>query len=57
MLSMIVNANLFLTTLFLIFGVGFFIHDAWKKKENPRNTIGYMVAAFFMASAIIFIWR
>lgn len=57
MLSMIVNANLFLTTLFLIFGVGFFIHDAWKKKENLRNTIGNMVAAFFMASAIIFIWR
>lgn len=57
MLSMIASANLFLTTLFLIFGVGFFIHDAWKKKENPRNTIGNMVAAFFMASAIIFIWR
>ena len=56
MLSMIVNANLFLTTLFLIFGVGFFIHDAWKKKEEPRNTIGNLLSAYFMASAIIFIF-
>lgn len=53
---MILNVNLFLVTLFLLFGVGFFIRAAWKKKEEPRNTIGNLLSAYFMASALILIW-
>lgn len=53
---MLANLNLFLTTLFLIFGTGFFIYAAWQKKEEPRNTIGNLVSAYFMASAIIYIF-
>lgn len=53
---MILNVNLFLVTLFLLFGTGFFIHAAWKKKEEPRNTIGNLLSAYFMASALILIW-
>lgn len=56
MISMINHVNLLLTTLFLIFGVGFFVHAAWKKKEEPKNTIGNLVSAYFLASALILIW-
>lgn len=57
MTSILVNANFILTTFFLIFAMGFFIYGAWKKKEEPKNTIGNLVSAYFMASALIFIWR
>ncbi len=56
MISMIVNVNLLLVTLFLLFGTGFFIYAAWKKKEEPRNTIGNLLSAYFMASALIYIF-
>lgn len=56
MITMIINVNLFFVTLFLLFGVGFFIHAAWKKKENPGNTIGNLLSAYWMACALIFIW-
>lgn len=57
MITMILNVNLFLVTLFLLFGVAFFIHAAWKKKEEPRNTIGDLVCVYCMACAIALIWR
>lgn len=57
MISILVNTNFILTTLFLIFATGFFIHGAWKKKEKSKNAIGNLVSAYFMASALIFIWR
>lgn len=56
MISMIVSANIFLTALFLIFGFLFFTYAAWQKKEEPRNTLGNLVSAYFMASALILIW-
>lgn len=56
MITMILNVNLFLVTLFLLFGTGFFIHAAWKKKEEPRNTIGNLLSAYFLAYALILIW-
>lgn len=55
MIKMIVDLNLFLTTLFLLFGTGFFIHAAWKKKEEPRNIMGNLVSAYFMMCALVFI--
>lgn len=57
MITMITEINLLLTTVFLIFGAGFFIHAAWKKKEEPKNAVGNLVSAYFMVSALVFILR
>ena len=56
-ITMILNVNLFLVTLFLLFGAGAFVYAAWQKKEEPRNTIGDLVCAYCMACAIVLIWR
>lgn len=56
MITMMLKVNLFLVTLFLLFGTGFFIHAAWQKKEESRNTIGNLLSAYFMAGALILIW-
>ena len=53
---MILNVNLFLVTLFLLFGAGAFIYSAWQKKEEPKNTIGNLIAAYCTISALILIW-
>lgn len=56
MISIIANANLFLTTLFLMTAASFFVYEAWKKRETPANTIGNFVSAYFLISSIILIW-
>lgn len=58
MIKILANTNFVLTVIFLIFGVGFFINSAIKKREKASDIVGDVISAYFMANAIIFLtWR
>ena len=45
-----------LTTAFLLFALCFFTWDSVGKKNNTSHLSGNIVSAFFMLSAILFMW-
>lgn len=58
MISMIVNANLLFTTLFLLFSAIFFACAAYKKRKKASDALGDIVSLYFMLSSICLIyWR
>lgn len=45
-----------LTTIFLIFAGGFFVHYAWKNRKDKPHFAGNAISAFFLFSSIFLMW-
>lgn len=57
MVYMIIQGIQILTSLFLIFAFCFFAYGVLKRDQQKSTALGNFVSAFFMLSALLFVWR